>query len=504
MRRKLFYLFFMIAFMFLLSVKANALTVTESSESRMTFKGSEVFNCLRGITSTEYNSDAVLLQGIDNLEKSELIESGYILFYKRVQITLNGEEKASLELYNGFYFSDYKLSRITAELSSTERYDESSCFYDVAIYNGVYTVEKNDVIDYFNDYKDTKDFYDIYLESTSSYTTTTANLVGSISQSQVLSYFSRFAYRMLYYSIKEGVIEDTTTTDITIDTTTDTTTDLTTSQTEVTDISLKVNLIEAYYYNQLTTDEIIELLGIGEYNIDSIDISLYEESYNKLGTYQATVLINDIECEFEIKVIDNKAPDIICSHIKMDEPYILLSIDEIKEYIEVYDEYDGIISNYSIEDLDNYKSNYNIRGDYRYYITAIDNSGNISHATFYIYVGSQSVKNVIYIENSTIIICNPKGVTEESIINILKEYNIIPSSSDVTVTTDSDSYVVEVSKGDNTNKYSVLVKEDTIEEEIESNTNNINIGLIITVSIASLSLVGIIVILSIKIYKKRH
>ena len=188
----------------------------------------------------------------------------------------------------------------------------------------------------------------------------------------------------------------------------------------------------------------------------------------------------------------------------MDEPYILLSIDEIKEYIEVYDEYDGIISNYSIEDLDNYKSNYNIRGDYRYYITAIDNSGNISHATFYIYVGSQSVKNVIYIENSTIIICNPKGVTEESIINILKEYNIIPSSSDVTVTTDSDSYVVEVSKGDNTNKYSVLVKEDTIEEEIESNTNNINIGLIITVSIASLSLVGIIVILSIKIYKKRH
>ena len=325
MRRKLFYLLFMIAFMFLLSVKANALTVTESSEYRMTFKGSEVFNCLRGITSTEYNSDAVLLQGIDNLEKSELIESGYILFYKRVQITLNGEEKASLELYNGFYFSDYKLSRITAELSSTERYDESSCFYDVAIYNDIYTVEKNDVIDYFNDYKDTKDFYDIYLESTSSYTTTTANLVGSISQSQVLSYFSRFAYRMLYYSIKEGVIEDTTTTD--------TTTDLTTSQTEVVDISLKVNLIEAYYYNQLTTDEIIELLGIGEYNIDSIDISLYEKSYNKLGTYQATVLINDIECEFEIKVIDNKAPDIICSHIKMDEPYILLSVDEIKEIV---------------------------------------------------------------------------------------------------------------------------------------------------------------------------
>ena len=72
------------------------------------------------------------------------------------------------------------------------------------------------------------------------------------------------------------------------------------------------------------------------------------------------------------------------------------------------------------------------------------------------------------------------------------------------MTTDSDSYVVEVSKGDNTNKYSVLVKEDTIEEEIESNTNNINIGLIITVSIASLSLVGIIIILSIKIYKKRH
>lgn len=507
MKKKLIIFFgLFLMFMFTFSSKTFAY---QTSEVKMSYYGEEIFNVIRGNTVDDF-TNSQLLNEIKKLENSKIIESGNIIFSKRLGITYNGTPKADLYLFNGFYFSDYKLIRITSEVNTDGRYDANNSFYDVVISDGDITILKSDLFDYYSKYSSSNTFENIYLTAEPN-VSNDENFIGTMTSAQKVSYFSKIAFTMLNVSIKEKDQDEISTTTITtsdIISTSDitTTSNITTSSTSVVeDISLKTNTIKAKYYQKLEESEILEQL-LNDSSNATLDISKYNESYNIIGNYESLIRINNgesiIEHSFIINVVDDKAPDIICSHIKVEEPFEKITLDEIKSHITITDEYDGEITNYVIEDLDNYGSLYDNKGDYRFYISVFDNSGNTSCATFYIYVGNQVIKNVIYIENSTIIICNPKDITENTIINLLRDYNIIPNSDDVTLKEEGNNYILEVKKGEYKDTYNIVLSEDNVVEEVSS--KEVNIGLIITLSIAFLAIVGIIIILSIKIYKKRH
>ena len=98
MKKKLIIFFgLFLMFMFTFSSKTFAY---QTSEVKMSYYGEEIFNVIRGNAVDEF-TNSQLLNEIKKLENSKIIESGNIIFSKRLGITYNGTPKADLYLFNG-------------------------------------------------------------------------------------------------------------------------------------------------------------------------------------------------------------------------------------------------------------------------------------------------------------------------------------------------------------------------------------------------------------------
>lgn len=94
-----------------------------------------------------------------------------------------------------------------------------------------------------------------------------------------------------------------------------------------------------------------------------------------------------------------------------------MTIEEIKSKIYVEDSYDGEITNYTLVDDDNYASNHNKVGTYRFTVTATDSSGNSSKYTITLKT-EDNIAPEFYVDNYVIVLAQGETLTDA----MIKEY----------------------------------------------------------------------------------
>ena len=275
-----------------------------------------------------------------------------------------------------------------------------------------------------------------------------------------------------------------------------------------------------FLYNEnITLDDILECFYIDDIDANiSIDMTDYLNHIGVVGEYNASITATDnseyhnqSSLDFIIKIEDKIAPVLAMpSGIHLDYN-TKRNIDEIKALFSADDEYDGNVSEtITITDLDDYESNYDTLGVYRFNVCAIDNSNNETNATFYIYVEDYTAP-VLTIDKYVIITERYRPITKEQIISLFNDLGYNLDGSDINsecFNLDSldGEYDLEINLNDGSVEYDIITteKNNPISFEIPDNTKkNINISLVISLAIGGL-LLSVILVMVIIVYKKRH
>lgn len=108
----------------------------------------------------------------------------------------------------------------------------------------------------------------------------------------------------------------------------------------------------------------------------------YAENYSIVGSYYVIVRVSDgrnyIDVSVPAEVIDDVMPVIVAPEEITISNSKFYSDNDFKNKLNVFDGYDGQLSNYVINDLDNYALNYRKPGVYRKEIVATDLAGNVN------------------------------------------------------------------------------------------------------------------------------
>lgn len=266
----------------------------------------------------------------------------------------------------------------------------------------------------------------------------------------------------------------------------------------------------------LSEEELIkkfEISDISGVKSTTYDFSNYLNSNGKPGTYEYSITAVDTYDNAKtykntLKVVDTIAPIISLPKViysNIDNP---LTEEEIRSNIKVYDDVDGVITNYTLT------SNYFKReddepGKYMVSVTAYDKSYNSSTVEFELHFG--------YFENlefdvSDVILVLPKTRTTltDDIINLLKNGGYIKDSQNISLESDYFSDI------EPEGSYDLYIK---VDDEIKYKTNilvsngNIKIGdikeskinyNIIVMSVMSALILTALITCGVVIYKKRH
>ncbi len=115
-------------------------------------------------------------------------------------------------------------------------------------------------------------------------------------------------------------------------------------------------------------------------NIEIIE-DCYSENMDKIGTYSLVFSIKDssqnrTDLRININIIDDTPPEILGNNYLITSPEQKLSINEIKSYLSVKDNYDSEVELLLVED--EYSINSHLLGTYRLLFLACDSSGNES------------------------------------------------------------------------------------------------------------------------------
>lgn len=175
-----------------------------------------------------------------------------------------------------------------------------------------------------------------------------------------------------------------------------------------------------------------------EYTLEIIN-NEYKSYHNKPGNYKVTARATDIygnssECTINVLVVDDFPPRVAYSKIEVAtaNPY---TIEDFKAHITVNDDIDGLITDYTLEDIDGYFNNTKRLGDFRLNLIAIDRSGNKTENLI-----SFTVKDTDYpsisVNEFTIVASEDHVITKEEIINVLIKAGQISSNQDVSLISD--------------------------------------------------------------------
>ena len=313
-------------------------------------------------------------------------------------------------------------------------------------------------------------------------------------------------------------IEPSTIISTTIDITTDNTTahNPTTTSSIITTLpnndDIVINDYQISYKSFISKEAYINYLKL-KYKINPIDIeSTYFDNYQKIGTYEVVIHLDDKNIKANIKVIDDVKPVIIGNNMMVcsNQKY---SISEFKNRLVVTDEIDGEISckNIKIEDLDNYDENYNKAGSYRVEASISDLSGNVSSSIFYFYV-SDNLSSGIYIENATIIITDSSKIKTEDLITFLKKNGLISStnanlnSSYFNEDSPKGDYNLEVSENSQKENYIIRIQDyDKSKNEVNNQAKNEEkkYDFIPYIAVGSIIVLAVLLLI-VLIIKKKH
>lgn len=246
----------------------------------------------------------------------------------------------------------------------------------------------------------------------------------------------------------------------------------------------------------------------------------YEDNYNKPGVYEIKIKVTDEGDNYTIAtlfvtVYDNKKPVITINNNINISTLDSYTKDDFKKFIMVNDECYGEISEYEIEDADDYLKNSNVAGEYWFKITAKDPDGNTAIGYLKISVHDNDYPEIEFGEY-TIITEKGYNLTKEEIVNILIKTGQI-SSDNVTLTTNYEFYdqnsedcnlegeyllkVTDENGNEFNNKIQVSINEEDDYTSVVKKTNNYLPYIITGISIG---LISLITILGVLIYKKKH
>lgn len=246
-----------------------------------------------------------------------------------------------------------------------------------------------------------------------------------------------------------------------------------------------------------------------DYTIEIIENN-YKDNYTKPGDYTVTAKVTDIYGNYStatltVHVVDDAIPRIVYSKIQVTtlNPY---TIDDFKKHINVYDEIDGAITDYTITDLDGYFENVKKPGDYRIRVDASDKAGNSTFSNIYFMVRDTDYPSIT-VDEYTIVASADHVITREEIIEILIKAGQISDDQNVLLVSDyfdvenpSGSYSLEVRTDDGVfyDKIEVSVSNDITPSIVKDNKKFNYLFVLIP------SIIVVLGSLSFIVYKKKH
>lgn len=170
----------------------------------------------------------------------------------------------------------------------------------------------------------------------------------------------------------------------------------------------------------------------------------YSANIGRVGTY--SLLFNSTDSssntsdtfEVVVNVVDAFAPIITAPGTITVPTSTRFTLDELREKIHVADGYDGVLTNYTLTDNNNYAENYNVVGNYTFTITAVDSNGNQS--TFTINIKTEDkVAPEIYVDSYVICLAEGETLTDAMIREYASKVLGIDVNSIVEVSGDYDT-----------------------------------------------------------------
>ena len=284
-----------------------------------------------------------------------------------------------------------------------------------------------------------------------------------------------------------------------------------------------VNTLKAKANELLTEEDILSCFNaVDEYSNVTLEIEKdnYSANYQNVGQYTVSVIAkdeagNEARSSVLIDVEDNTAPTITYNetYITTDSP---ISMADLKAMITIYDDLDGIITEYDIYDCDDYFGHPYIPGEYEFEIEASDSHENSTTFFISLYVVDKAGPT-IEVPTYTLLLNKGEKVTREQILNILKATGQITSMENTvlnslyfsTLNPEGEYDLEVISDGEvfhDTIRF-VDNKKDNIDDGFynipikKEENNNTNYYIILGIS------AGVIIILSalgVIIYKKKH
>ena len=272
------------------------------------------------------------------------------------------------------------------------------------------------------------------------------------------------------------------------------------------------NIINIYENKLLSKEDILSYFEINdnseELNVFIDGYDLYKDNYNIPNVYELRIRAKDLKdnessLEFYLNIKDISAPIIKFNNIELSPKDNKLSLDDIKKYIQISDDFDGIINDYIINDLNDYNNYYMIKGSYHFSISAHDNSNNnsLSFITIYVKDEEDEIINEFFIPNDkTIVINNAKNLlTTSDILEFLKSKKIIISIDNIEEKENNlgTSRLYIISSGDtNYDLYindseNEIINEDEKEADIKKKTKDNSHVVVIIIIISSLVIISI-------------
>ena len=272
------------------------------------------------------------------------------------------------------------------------------------------------------------------------------------------------------------------------------------------------NIINIYENKLLSKEDILSYFEINdnseELNVFIDGYDLYKDNYNIPNVYELRIRAKDLKdnessLEFYLNIKDISAPIIKFNNIELSPKDNKLSLDDIKKYIQISDDFDGIINDYIINDLNDYNNYYMIKGSYHFSISAHDNSNNnsLSFITIYVKDEEDEIINEFFIPNDkTIVINNAKNLlTTSDILEFLKSKKIIISIDNIEEKENNlgTSRLYKISSGDtNYDLYindseNEIINEDEKEADIKKKTKDNSHVVVIIIIISSLVIISI-------------
>lgn len=281
---------------------------------------------------------------------------------------------------------------------------------------------------------------------------------------------------------------------------------------------INCDTIRTSYKKTLTDDELKSYITVTDSSeIKSIeyDFEDYKAPSDQIGEVAISVTATDVydnvsKKSFMVNVIDDNAPIVSIPKNILSYDDNPLALAQIKEKTSITDDYDGEITDFTINDLEDYENKAKGFSRYSFEVLATDKSGNTVTSSFYVsYCNSEFPE--INLDDLIFVLPDNTNVFKKDIEDLLKNLGYLNSDDSISIQSeikniDSLAYnmVIQVNSVKQYNAEFLILDDEIRVNKFEDIINNsfdytpfIIGGIIGSILIASIAM-GVV------IYRKKH